>query len=116
MFNFNVNQSKKAIFVTVEGYFSESDALAYLAEYQKTVKSVVPSQYILVVDGRGQKTTAQDVVAEMQQAVDMYLSSGFKKVFIVNPSSPTAKMQVKRLRDYDKVNFIDTPEEALQLA
>lgn len=112
MYKFDINTSKKLLEVTVEGMFTAEEAGKYLNEFQATIKKVLPSGFTLFVNGSGQKVVSANVFDELQQAVDFYLSGGFKKVIIALPSSATAGMQVKRLRGFDKITIVKTPAEA----
>lgn len=115
MFKFEINEVKNVVHVTVEGLFSDEMAKSYINEYQSTLAKIVPSTYTLFVDGREQKVVDSTVFEDMQMAIDLYLSSGFKKVFIALPKSAVATLQIKRLNGYDKLTFVKTAEEAYEL-
>lgn len=112
-FKFEINQSKKAVIVTVEGFFTAPEAEAYLKEFQATLKKVTPANFSLIVDGRKQAVVPQSIKEELQQAVDFYLSAGFKQVYIVELESAIGNMQVKRLKGIDKIILVKRPEDAL---
>lgn len=115
MFKFEKNPTNKVMTITVSGFFSAEDAKNYVAEYQRQVRSIVPSQYTLIVNGSDQKVTAQNLMEEFQGAVDMYLASKFKQTIIVLPSSAVATMQIKKLRGVEKADFAKTLQEAQAL-
>ena len=115
MSNFKIDSSKNVVVATVQGFFTEAEAAIYLADYQKTVKTVSPSSYSLIVDAREQKKLGVNVVEDMQIAVNFYLTAGFKKVFITELQSETAMSQVRCLQGIERVTFVKTPEEALEL-
>ncbi|MEK3798823.1 hypothetical protein MHI18_11200 [Peribacillus sp. FSL H8-0477] len=112
MYKFDINVSKKLLEVTVEGFFTPEEAGAYLNEFQQTIKKITPSGYSLFVNGSGQKVVTANLFDELQQAVDFYLSGGFKKVIVALPNSATAGMQIKRLNGFDKIEIVKTPAEA----
>jgi len=115
MYRFEINQAKKAVVVTVEGFFTEQEAISYLADYQSTVSKVTPATFSLILDGKKQAVVAQGLKENLQQAVDLYLSSGFKNVYVIPPESAIASSQFKRLNGADKITFTDSAEEALAL-
>lgn len=112
MYKFEKDTTNKVMTITVSGFFSAEDAKNYVAEYQRQVRSVTPSQCTLIVNGTDQKVASQNLTEEFQGAVDMYLASGFKKTIIVMPSSAIASMQVKKLKNIDKVSIVNSLKEA----
>jgi hypothetical protein len=115
MFNFEVDHNKKLVQVTVKGSFDEVEAGQYIKAYQDTANSVKPSEYTFYVDGREQKVIAGTLFEDMQGAVSMYLSTGYKKVIVTLPKSAVASLQIKRIQGYEQLTFVDSPEEALAL-
>lgn len=114
MYKFETDKIKKVLKVTVSGFFSEKDAASYVAEFQSQVKQITPSNHTLVVDGSEQKVVSQNLLAEFQQVLDFYLSVGFKKVVIVPPTSSIAMMQIKKLRGFEKITFVEKPEDVVK--
>lgn len=115
MFKFDVNPLAKVVTITVGGFFSEQEANDYIAEYQKTVRSLNPASYTLLIDGTEQKLASKNLLEQYQGAVDMYLSSNFKKTIIVLPESAVAVMQIKKLNGSEKIDFTKSLAEALAL-
>lgn len=115
MYTIENNKAKKVLHITVAGLFKEEEAKSYIKDYQASVKLLQPSGYTLVIDGSGQTTVPQTIGEDMQNAVNLYESSGFKQVIIVMPSSAIASMQVKRLKMSDKTVVVKTAAEAKEL-
>ena len=112
MYNYTIDKAKKEVVVTVKGYIDDEALKGYLAEYKKTTQSINPSEYKFILDVLEQKALKQDLLSGMQAAVDNYLATGFKKVCITKTTSPTAWMQIKRLRGFDKIIWVDSVAEA----
>lgn len=115
MFKFNVDNAKKVVTITVGGFFSPEEAGQYIAKYQETIRSITPSAFTLLIDGTEQKLAAKNLIEQYQGAVDMYLSSNFKKNIIVLPASAVAVMQIKALKGGEKINFVKSLSEAQAL-
>lgn len=115
MFKFDVNNTNKVVSITVGGFFSEQEANDYIAEFQRTVRSIAPSGYTLLIDGTEQKLASQNLLEQYQGAVDLYLSANFKKTIIVLPQSAVAVMQIKKLRGSDRINFVKSLAEGKAL-
>ena len=115
MFTFEVNPTTKVVEVTVSGFFSEAEANNYIAEFQRTVRSITPSTHTLLINGTDQKLASQNLLEQYQGAVDLYLSANFKKTIIVLPQSAVAVMQIKKLRGCERINFVNSLAEGKAL-
>lgn len=109
-----VDDDKKTMYVKTSGFFKEEDALAYINEFQATLKKINVPTFKLIVDAIDQKAVPQNVIDEVKGALKLYMDCGFKKVVILTPSSPTAKMQAQSCAK--EINFSGEFVDNLEMA
>lgn len=97
MYKIEKKEAEKQIFITVGGFFKPEDGEAFLADYNKHVNSVQPSNYTLVVDSTDLSASKADMLPILEGCFKLYMSNGFKKIIMINPSSVISKMQMKKL-------------------
>ncbi|MFF2449146.1 hypothetical protein ACFVSW_18960 [Neobacillus sp. NPDC058068] len=116
-YSFDLDEENGTFFVKAKGFFQVEDAKMYLSEFQTIVNTINPSSYKLIVDGRGQEEVAGHVVDDIEFVLKLYWMANFKKIIIINPSSPASRMQVENC--VKKINFpgifVDSIEEANSL-
>ncbi|PKG22603.1 hypothetical protein [Niallia nealsonii] len=95
LYSFELDEEKGIFFVKVGGFFKEENAKIYLSEFQTIVNTINPSKYKLIIDGRGQEKVAGHVVDDITFVLQLYSMANFKKIIIINPSSPASRMQIE---------------------
>ena len=117
LYSFELDKEKGIFFVKVGGFFKEEDTKIYLSEFQTIVNSINPSKYKLIIDGRGQEKVAGHVVDDILFVLKLYWMANFKKMIIINPSTPASRMQVENC--VRKINFpgifVDSIDEAYSI-
>lgn len=114
MFVFEKKQAEKKLVITVSGFMKPDEADAFLKEYDENIKSINPAEYTLIIDSTDLAVSKQDMLPVLEGCFQLYMSNGFKKIMMVNPSSVIAKSQMKKLAEsisYTGI-FVDTMEEA----
>ncbi|QQZ08734.1 hypothetical protein [Heyndrickxia vini] len=117
LYSFELDEEKGIFFIKVGGFFKEEDAKIYLSEFQTIVNTINPSRYKLIIDGREQEEVADQVVDDITFVLKLYSMANFKKILIINPSSPTSRMQVEncvRKIIFPGI-FVDSIEEAYSI-
>lgn len=97
MFNIKIDGSKKIFIIKVGGYFKQDEVKAFIEDYKKNVKSINPEYYSIAIIGEELITTGPDLVSTLENIVNLYKETGFKKYYGSLPSSPLAAMQLKRI-------------------
>ncbi|MBY0121587.1 hypothetical protein [Bacillus sp. S/N-304-OC-R1] len=117
LYSFDLDEEKGIFFVKVCGFFKEEDAKIYLSEFQTIVNTINPSRYKLIIDGRGQEKVAGHVTGDITFVLNLYSMANFKKIIIINPSSPASRMQVENcVRNITFAGlFVDSIEEAYSI-
>lgn len=117
LYSIELDEEKGIFFVKVGGFFKEEDAKIYLSEFQTIVNTINPSRYKLIMDGRGQEEVAGHVVDDITFVLKLYSMANFKKIIIINPSSPASRMQVENcVRKIIFAGiFVDSIEEAYSI-
>lgn len=97
MFEMKIDEDKKAFIICVGGYFRQDEGQAFLETYYKNVSSLKPANYNIVILGEELITSGPEMVKVLEQAVNIYKETGFKKYYGTLPRSPLAAMQLKRI-------------------
>ncbi|MBY0124380.1 hypothetical protein [Bacillus sp. S/N-304-OC-R1] len=92
-----INEVGKEIHVQVHGLIREEDAEGYIADLQDTINKVPRHDYTFVVDATHQTPVPSKVVPQLEQAMQLYSSLGFKDIFVVKPSSKIAQVQIRNV-------------------
>lgn len=101
-----IYEAKKEIHVQVIGFIKADIVEDYLKDLQETVAKVQKSSYTFVVDATYQSPVPSKVSTELGQTLMFYATLGFKNIFIVNPSSKIAYVQLRNA--LEAVNFPGT--------
>ena len=99
-------KQKKEIHVQVIGFIKADIVEDYLKDLQETVAKVQKNSYTFVVDATYQSPVPSKVSTELGQTLMFYATLGFKNIFIVNPSSKIAYVQLRNA--LEAVNFPGT--------
>ena len=90
-----IYEAKKLFRSQVMGFIKADVVEEYLNDLQETVAKVQKNSYAFVVDATHQSPVPSKVSAELGQTMMFYTTLGFKDIFIVNPSSKIAYVQVR---------------------
>ncbi|MDP4085998.1 MAG: hypothetical protein Q8934_15450 [Bacillota bacterium] len=117
LYEINIEDNKKTLYVKASGFFKEEDALAYVNDFQAALKKISIPTFKLIVDATEQKAVAQDVVDEIKNVLNLYMGCGFKKIVVINPSSVVAKVQIQKCAKEMNFSgeFADNLEKAYSL-
>ena len=110
-----IYEAKKEVHVQILGFIKADIVEEYLNDLQETMAKVQKNSYAFVVDATHQSPVPSKVSAELGQTIIFYTTLGFKDVFIVNPSSKIAYVQVRNA--LETINFPGTVvDHASQIA
>ena len=101
-----IYEAKKEVHVQVIGFIKADIVEDYLKDLQETVAKVQKNSYTFVVDATYQSPVPSKVSTELGQTLMFYATLGFKNIFIVNPSSKIAYVQLRNA--LEAVNFPGT--------
>ena len=90
-----IYEAKREVHVQIIGFIKADIVEDYLNDLQETVAKVQKSSYTFVVDATYQSPAPSKVSADLGQTMMFYTTLGFKDIFIVNPSSKIAYVQVR---------------------
>lgn len=117
MYTIETKQQEKKLLITTSGSFSIEEAEKYISQLEATLKTINPSQYDLIIDGREQKVIGQEVLPLLEKAIGIYLATPFKSRRSVEFDSAVTKSQIKRLGKnelLENFTFHDSLEDALK--
>jgi len=90
-----IYEAKREVHVQIIGFIKADIVEEYLNDLQETVAKVQKNAYTFVVDATYQSPVPSKVSADLGQTLMFYATLGFKDIFIVNPSSKIAYVQVR---------------------
>jgi len=96
-YTMKVNVAKKTIDMTVSGTFTPEKAQQFIDDYQKKVSSINASEFVLEFDCRDLDVVTQQMIPTLESCLELYKSSGFKKVEVGISKSAIISMQLNRL-------------------
>ncbi|PYG88442.1 hypothetical protein LY28_01291 [Ruminiclostridium sufflavum DSM 19573] len=118
MFKMEVDSSKKLFTINASGFFSTQESKDFIAEYKLRTREFDPKEFTMIVNGKGLKTSTQDVAEQLKDVMKLYAKDPFKKKIIVQQASSMGKMQTQRLaRDipgFDSMLLVNSMEDALE--
>ena len=118
VYKMEVDRSKKLFTINASGFFSAQESKDFINEYKAKTKEFDPKEFTMIVNGRGLKTSTQDVAENLKSVMKLYAQDPFKKKIIVQQASSVGKMQTQRLsRDipgFESMLMVNTLEDALQ--
>lgn len=96
-YTMKVNVEKKTIEMTVSGTFTPEKAQQFIDDYQKKVSSINANEFVLEFDCRDLNVVTQQMIPTLESCLELYKSSGFKKVEVGISKSAIISMQLNRL-------------------
>ncbi|MFS0674432.1 hypothetical protein [Ornithinibacillus sp. 179-J 7C1 HS] len=96
-YTMKVNPAKKTIEMTVSGTFTPEKAQQFIDDYQSKVASINASEFVLEFDCRDLDVVTKAMIPTLENCLQLYKSSGFKKVEVGISKSAIISMQLKRL-------------------
>jgi len=97
MYTMKTDNSKKRFIIGLKGFFQAEQAGQFLEDYQATLSKFNTSGYSFLLDCSKLSVIKQELLPILKQCCQLYISSGFKKIVLIEPEGATAKMQVKRI-------------------
>jgi len=101
-----IYEAKKEVHVQIIGFIKPALVEDYLKDLQETGAKVQKNAYTFVVDATQQSPLPSKISTDLGQTLMFYASLGFKDIFIVNPASKIAYVQVRNA--LEGVNFPGT--------
>lgn len=117
LYKIEVNESKKAFIVIVDGFIQEEEGMQFLTDYKSNVSKVNPKEYSMIIGGENLVVSKQEMLPVLGQAISMYMDTGFKRYFGTYPKSAIAKVQLSKIvkeKNFD-VTFKDSVNEILEI-
>lgn len=97
MYKIEVDKINKKMLVSLSGFMNKNEGEEYFKAFNHSLKEIIPNNYILVLEITEMKTLQQENVPMMKEVFKFYESVGFKNIYIMNPSSQIAALQLKRV-------------------
>ncbi|MDD3229010.1 MAG: hypothetical protein PHE09_07290 [Oscillospiraceae bacterium] len=98
MGTYSIVKKADRLAISVKGHMDTPTAEKFVNEYKQQVSKIIPSQYILDVDGNELSVVTADMQESLKSCFKLYQSTGFKKVILhINKSNAILSMQVKRI-------------------
>lgn len=93
------------LIIKFEGFYREENVLDFSREYNNAINDLKDTKNsILVLDGKDLMTASPKLLPMLKEYFTKY-DKEFGKVYLVNPSAATAKMQMKRIAEEANVSF-----------
>lgn len=113
MYQITIDNSKKEFMAKVGGFFDEKEGQSFVKDYVAKAETINPSNFKLIVESTDLAATLPKDLVNLENSIKFYMMHGFKEIFIVNPKSPTARVQLRKV--CQSVNFtgklVNTLEE-----
>lgn len=90
-----IDKTSHEVRIQIYGLIKEEDAAEYMKDLEETINKVSRKAYILVVDATSQTTTPSSVLPQLDQALQYYMTLGFKDLILIKPSSKIAEVQIR---------------------
>jgi hypothetical protein len=115
MFTMEADDAKKTFLLYADGFFKVPDAEAFIAEYNRQIAKFNPKEYALIVDVRKLMPGGPDVTPYMEKVIKMYVTTPFKRRFMVVMENVITNIQVKRLGQdtLDDFEYVVSVQQAL---
>ncbi|GAB6087877.1 hypothetical protein [Alkaliphilus crotonatoxidans] len=116
-YEFQLDHGKKLMLIKSGGMFSLDDAKNFMAEYKKQVGQIDVKNYSLIIDAKDIKVNGPEIVPLLEEMIQLYASTPFKKRFSVIFESSIAQSQVKRVGKDNFTSaftFVPSLEDALK--
>lgn len=96
-YTIQVNSTQNAVNMEVGGSYTPEKVEQFLKDYHNKIDPIPASQYELHFDCRSLNIVTQDMVPHLQGCLELYKTSGFKKVVVEIVKNPIIKMQLNRI-------------------
>lgn len=106
MYTLKLDKVKKVFTATVSGFITPEMGNAFVKDYEKEIKGINPKDYTLVVDSTDLKPSPKESIPVLKGCFEFYMKDGFKVIRMVEASSATTNMQLKRVAR--ETNFTGT--------
>ncbi len=103
MYIIKVDEKEKVFSIIMSGFMTESESKAYIRDFKLNVRSILPSQYSIIVDTQDMKTASQNLIPLMLEAQELIVTTPFKKRYSIMPKSAVAEGQIERVGKEDNV-------------
>ncbi|MBU5488470.1 hypothetical protein KQI77_10045 [Clostridium sp. MSJ-8] len=95
----------KNLTIKFEGFYNEENAVNFMSDYNNAVSDIKNTKdSILVLDGKDLMTASPKLIPILKECFSKY-DKEFGKVYLINPSTATAKMQMKRIAKEANASF-----------
>lgn len=115
---FSIELKPNLMLITVSGFIKQGEAMEFMAAYNNKLEEINPLQTNLILDGKGLKASAQEMLPMLEACLKMYIRDNFKKIILVELESTISMMQLKKLGEatgfMDNVAVVSTVEEGLK--
>lgn len=117
IYGVTVKQAEKVIIAHAAGYIQAKEASGLIQQFREAVSKVNVGEYALIVDGKDAKAVTADVVPLLQEISGLYISTPFKKKFMVQLNVGIQGNQVKRVTEgaLGDLEAVSSIEEATKL-
>jgi len=115
MYHIELDKSKELFIVKGFGLYKEDELLSFINDLKTKINLINPRDYKLVLDTSKLKTSGQKTLPIMNDIMQIYLETPFKKRFYVQSESVTANMQMKRTGKndfFDNLTIISSIKES----
>ncbi|HWJ77647.1 MAG TPA: hypothetical protein VNR61_06190 [Niallia sp.] len=106
-YKISTNTTNKTVELYVKGKAKEADLLEFINEYNKTVNSIQPSQYDLIVDCLEMDLEKQEMIDKLSAVFIMYKETGFKNIIFKVKKANLQKQlsEVARMSGFGEARF-----------
>jgi hypothetical protein len=117
MFSFKIDREKKVFIATVSGYFPKEEGIRYVSGFLEELKSIIPSNYVLIVESSNLLTTAYDAEDDLKACFQLYSDLKFKRIIFVMPKEFSVKSQALLIESKTSIvaNHVTTLKSAYEL-
>lgn len=95
--NILVNNVSKVVNMSVSGRMTPEDAEAFLVDYNTKMSAIKGSEYTLEIDCTTMQVLTPDLTQDLAGVMQLYKSTGFKKILIIVSQNAVLKMQLGRI-------------------
>jgi len=116
MYKIEDDSTKKVLKVTTAGMFKKDEAINFINEFEKKIKTIDTKQYTLIIDAKEQKPSSTDVIPLQEKAIKLYVDTPFAKRYSIVMDSIITTQQIKRLGKnelLENFTFVNSIQEAL---
>jgi len=104
-FTFNLKHEEKTLDIRLDGMATLQNGEEFITEYNKNIAGIKTAEFALVFDATTLKVFSQEVLPMLENCMELYKQTGFKKIIMKMGSSVIVKNQVKRI--VEKVGLLN---------